>query len=78
MSSLSSQDPRFPHILEGVFVRDILFKFDSDEISLDLVKGNELTDNDVKDLLEALIQGKFTRVKKIDFVSCFFFGLAGF
>jgi hypothetical protein len=77
MSSPSFQDP-FPLILEGVFVRDRLFKFDSDEISLDLVHstdwgklGNELTDNDVKDLLEALIQGKFTRVKKIQAVSCF-------
>lgn len=53
--------------MEGVFVRDRLFKFDSDEIVL----GNELTDNDVKDLLEALIQGKFTRVKKIQAVSFF-------
>jgi hypothetical protein len=75
MSSPSFQDPRFPHILEGVFVRDVFFKFDSDEIFLNLVKNNVLTDNDVKDLLEALIQGKFTRVKKIEMwnleVSCF-------
>jgi hypothetical protein len=68
MSSPSFQDP-FPLTLEGVFVRDLLFKFDSDTISLDLVEG--LTDNDVKDLLEALIQGKFTRVKIFSAVSCF-------
>ena len=67
MSSPSFHDP-FPLTLEGVFVRDLLFKFDSDTISLDLVEG--LTDNDVKDLLEALIQGKFTRVKIFSAVSC--------
>jgi hypothetical protein len=71
MSSPSFQDPRLHHILEGVFVRDVFFNFDSYEISLDLVQGNGLTDNDVKDLLEALIQGKFTRVKIIRVVSCF-------
>ncbi len=72
MSSPSSQDPRFFHIFEGVFVRDAIFKFDCDEISIDYrVASSNVTDDDVADLLEALIQGKFTRVKKIEFVSCF-------
>ena len=41
----------------------IVVQFDCTSIELD---GHSLRDDDVKDLLDALVQGKFTRVNEID------------
>jgi len=40
---------------------------DCEEIDL---SGSSFCDDGVKEVLDALIQGKFTRVKKINLVSC--------
>jgi len=44
-----------------------LVEFDCEDMKLD---GKELDDDNVKKVLDALMQGKFTRVKTISLVSC--------
>ena len=50
----------------GVQVKGQLIKFNCESIDL---QQCELCDDDIKDMLEGLIEGKFTRVKKIYLVS---------
>ena len=51
----------------GIQVKDELVEFDCEDMKLDC---KELDDYDVKGVLNALVQGKFTRVKCIMLVSC--------
>ena len=48
---------------EGVVIRGSLIEFDSEYIYWGL---RSLTDDDLKDLLDALVEGKFTRLKEIN------------
>jgi len=50
----------------GLQVMDKVFEFDCEVIGL---YGKKLCDDDLKELLDALAQAKFTRVKKISLVS---------
>ena len=51
----------------GIQVKDKLAEFGCESIELG---GMELDDDNVKKVLDALMQGKFTRVKRIILVSC--------
>jgi hypothetical protein len=74
MESIAALPIRAP-TSEGVILREAFVSFDSETIQLGIFftgpggasnQRSPLGDAGVKDLLDALVQGKFTRVKTID------------
>ncbi len=56
-------------VMSGVTVGGHFFKYDCQEIDLRLLTAKGLTEDDLKELGEALKAGKFHRLKKLNLVS---------